>query len=407
VQDENWFLSFAVSFFIFLYVFCAVGLQGIPGISRSALICAVCLWCFLLEGIRRHQIVLEKWIWFPAVFFLYCMISALRTQDMTVELIGKLVTVWGGSIGVGIALRNGVKWAVPIYALICAAVVSVVAHWLGINSIIIWSQEDMSISYERASGLMGNPNMLAMACGFPAYFVFLMKGRLNFLISIFCLGLAVYGTILTGSRKGIILVTCLFVYIGLHKILSGNRTTYIGLCALTIAILLIMFSEEILDILLSGTEGLLAIKRMVMAFHGEGGSFSERMEMIQISEKLFWQRPFFGYGLGMFGQVSGFGRYSHNNYCELAIGGGIFGIILFYTVHFNVLRYSIYMSREKCVCIWILLMNVLLQDVVVVSYLDRLIVLILIMSLVFCMPTSLWYEKSPPVMKDNHFIWNS
>ena len=382
-QNRRGLLSFAITSLVFMYVFCAIGLQGIPGVARSALVCAACLWCSLLEGIRRRQIILERWTWLPVIFFMYCTLTALRAQDMTLELIGKLVTVWGGSLGVGVALRNGVKWTVPIYAMVCAALASVVAHWLGINSIVMWSQgDDLSISYQRASGLMGNPNTLAMACGFPAYFVFLLKDRFNLSVRILCLGLAVYGVILTGSRKGVLLVLCLFVCIGFHQALTRGRTPYVVFCVLAMAILLLLFSGAILDVLLIGTDDILALKRTMMVFHGEGGSYLKRMEMIRISEKLFWQRPLLGHGLGMFSRVSGLGSYAHNNYCELAVGGGILAVFLLYMIHFTVFRYSVYMPSAERVCVWILLANIFFQDAAVVSYLDRLIVLLLIMSLV-------------------------
>jgi O-antigen ligase/polysaccharide polymerase Wzy-like membrane protein len=376
-------LPLLIAMLVFLYIFCGIGLQGVPGVARSALVCAAGLWCLLFEGIRRGRILVERWFWLPVVFFVYCALMALRAQDMTVELIGKLVTVWGGALGVGVALRNGVRWTVPVHAMICAALASMVAHWLGISTSVMWSQDLSLVSQERASGLMGNPNVLAMACGFPAYFVFLLRDRFNLAVRLLCLGLAIYGVILTGSRKGVLLVLCLFICIGFHQTLTHGRILYVVLCVLAMALLVLLLPADALDGLPDGADSVLAIQRTMLALNGEGRSFLERAEMIRISEQLFWQRPVFGYGLGMFRHVSGLGQYTHNNYCELAIGGGILAIVMFYAIHWSVFQGARFVPRRERVCVWILLANVLLQDAAVVSYLDRLIVLVVVMSLVF------------------------
>jgi O-antigen ligase len=391
---ERSLLPHLITVGVFLYVFTGVGLQGIPGVARSALACVAFLWGCLLEGVRRQTIVVEGWIRLPLAFLAYCVLMILRSQDPTVESMGRLMTVWGGALGVGVALRNGLAWTVPVYAMICAALASLGAHWLGINSSIIWAEIDVAPgAHDRAAGLMGNANALAIACGMPAYLVLLFREQFSRPVRVLCMSVAIYGVIVTGSRKGVLLVLCLLLCIGFHRGLTRGQAPYVVLCILAILLGALLYSGYASDLLGETAGNVLAIQRTIMAFHGGEGSMLARIEMIEVSQRLFWERPLLGYGLGMFSRVSGLGMYSHNNYCELAVGGGIIAVALFYAIYLSLFAHSRYLPRRERLCVQILLASLLLQDGAVVSYLDRTIILTLIMLVVLAYRPALRGEE--------------
>lgn len=71
------------------------------------------------------------------------------------------------------------------------------------------------------------------------------------------------------------------------------------------------------------------------------GSSVTRIRMIKFGFELFKQRPLFGYGLNSFrvfyGAEYGFDTYSHNNFIEILVSGGIVGFMLYYSIYIYVI----------------------------------------------------------------------
>ena len=66
-------------------------------------------------------------------------------------------------------------------------------------------------------------------------------------------------------------------------------------------------------------------------------SFDTREEMAQLGIKWFWEKPFLGYGLGnysmLYGALTGRYTYSHNNFVEILVSGGLVGFIIYYSIY--------------------------------------------------------------------------
>jgi len=65
-------------------------------------------------------------------------------------------------------------------------------------------------------------------------------------------------------------------------------------------------------------------------------SMTLRSGMIQRGWEMFLQKPFLGWGLGSFTDVSGFGMYAHNNYIELLVAFGLLGTFWYYALPFAI-----------------------------------------------------------------------
>ena len=67
-----------------------------------------------------------------------------------------------------------------------------------------------------------------------------------------------------------------------------------------------------------------------------------RIQLIEFGFELFEQHPITGVGIGcthvLVNQKFGVDVYLHNNYVELLAGGGLIAFIIFYSIHFIILR---------------------------------------------------------------------
>lgn len=133
----------------------------------------------------------------------------------------------------------------------------------------------------------------------------------------------------SGSRKTVII---LFVGIVLLSILSSRKphTILISMILSLLFVagfLLISFQWEPLKNLIG-----YRIQIFLTTFTGQSidASANERIEMIRLGIDMIKQKPFFGWGLHAFSDLEKFGVYSHNNYIEIAVSWGMFGLIWYY-----------------------------------------------------------------------------
>ena len=102
--------------------------------------------------------------------------------------------------------------------------------------------------------------------------------------------------------------------------------------------------------------------------------------MLEDAVELWLQRPFTGWGLDQFRNVSGWNTYSHDNYVELLANQGIVGCLLYLMVYVSTLvslLRSLGRSRDAGLSadvFWAMVVVVVAMgwDVGAVSYYDRL-----------------------------------
>jgi len=95
------------------------------------------------------------------------------------------------------------------------------------------------------------------------------------------------------------------------------------------------------------------------------------MSLIEIGLKLWEKSPIFGYGFDQFASLSHIGTYAHNNYIELAVSGGIIALILFYSLHFTILRNAMKQPYAYRLRLMIFLAALVVIDTAVVSFYDK------------------------------------
>ena len=142
-------------------------------------------------------------------------------------------------------------------------------------------------------------------------------------------------TLYTGSRTAFIVLIggiCLFVFTSRPSKLVRNAL----ICAFVISVLfyIVMKTESFYAVLGSRLEGLFNL------FSNEGeidSSAKMRSIFIENGKEWFSQKPLLGYGLNNYKILnqSATGRltYSHNNFIEMAVNLGVFGLIWYYSIY--------------------------------------------------------------------------
>ena len=107
--------------------------------------------------------------------------------------------------------------------------------------------------------------------------------------------------------------------------------------------------------------------------------------MIELALELIEKNPLLGYGVNSFSvyhaNLGEQGTWSHNNYLELLVSGGILLPIIYYSSHFYLFANFIKQKSnyDKKLCILLLIYICLIHDNLSVSYLHRTIIILLVL----------------------------
>ena len=192
-----------------------------------------------------------------------------------------------------------------------------------------------------------NANMLSLLCvyGFVIALFLGKCGKITKRASWFRSAFYMVAILLTGSRKGIIMIVLAIIVVRFFterkKILENIFLGIILIAALYLVVMKVEFLYNIIGV---------RIENMVTVLLGgetTEASLNDRQELVEIGMKHIRKKPWTGYGVDCFKMISGMngygkveagqrGYYAHNNYIELLFGGGIVGISLYYipVLHF-------------------------------------------------------------------------
>lgn len=207
------------------------------------------------------------------------------------------------------------------------------------------------------------------------------------IVAIFLVAVTLY----TGSRKGVIIIIATLLIYSFYANKGNKRIRNIcfAVVALVISYVFIMNNEQLY--ILVGAR----IERMFQELTGHRTteqSMSMRMLMITYGMRWFTERPILGYGLGnyslLFSRTFGLDTYSHCNYVEILVSGGVAGFIIYYSVYIRIfIKYINEMIRRhnKIVIYFfsILLINTIL-NMALVCYSDITYITILLMAYLIC-----------------------
>ena len=187
-------------------------------------------------------------------------------------------------------------------------------------------------------GLLWNANDVGMklCIGFALalYFGLERKHVLEKVVLFVLAGAFAVVSFLSGSRTAFLLLV--LIGVGVFFLTAKNKIFALGIIGVFVAgaYLLVMRVEPIYEVLGKRLESLI-----INLFGGETseGSFDTRAEMIKLGWNAFLERPIFGYGMSNFSvlyeQVTGASTYSHNNFIEILVSGGLVGFVIYYSIY--------------------------------------------------------------------------
>lgn len=188
--------------------------------------------------------------------------------------------------------------------------------------------------------------------------------------------------ILTGSRKGLLLIvfgTPLLLFLLNSK--NKFRNLLISIVVVLALYGLIVTVPLFYDIMGKRVEALVGL---ALGTGGGDASTDSRTSYIEIGWRYFLLRPWTGYGLDTFRHLPGsFRTYSHNNYIELLISGGIPALIFYYFYRIYLLIRLFFNHKENKINAFLFtsLFIMIILEYGFVSYFERMYIILFIFIL--------------------------
>lgn len=227
-----------------------------------------------------------------------------------------------------------------------------------------------------------NSNTIALLSGF-SYLIFIYKyNKEKSKTDIFKIVWFIFIILLSGSRKGLfilILGTPLLIYLLNPK--KRIKNIFISSLVIIILYLAIIKTPLFYNIIGNRVE---AYVNILFGAEVNEASANTRELFIERGWNYFLQKPWTGYGLDCFRHLSGsYGTYSHNNYIELLVSGGIPTLILYYFIRIIVLI-KLFINRNLDSInklLFVILLLLIISEYGLVSYFDRLFAILFIFIL--------------------------
>ena len=245
---------------------------------------------------------------------------------------------------------------------------------LGVYTVYVYGFNNLisgSVS-SRIGAEISQENILGMSLATGAllcfYYAYFNNKRLFYIPTIFLFLL----TSFTGSRKALLIVfiggILLFVFMNLSKNIIKPVITFLLMSVILYLILQLPIFSNVMDRIDGLIEGLSGNGQMEE-------SAQIRADMIVFGWKLFIESPFIGYGFDSFrhywGNYTNEYTYSHNNYIEMLINGGVIAFGLYYFIYLYTLSRlsNLWLRSDKtAILLTTLIIIQLIMDTAMVSY---------------------------------------
>ena len=279
----------------------------------------VMLFRILYKGKVRYNHILLL----PILFTIYCVATALWAyypSEVMSQMVTQiqlflllLFTFWGMSDGITttdyLNAVNASGFGMMVYMLVNAG--GPVQYF------------NAMLSGERMGGGYANPyGMVFGNAALSAAYYMILKGKKKHVFSII---LFTFFALSSASRKAMLMVVVgIIAMVVMHY---GWRRIY---WTVLVAAALMLLLPYVLQLPYFGEIG----ERFANLLSGkQDGSDVERVRMMEYGWELFKEKPIQGYGLANFKRLYYYITYSHNNYIELLVSGGVVALVLYYLMH--------------------------------------------------------------------------
>lgn len=348
-----------------VYIAWTMVLGNVPGLSRVPHATILVAFALLLVKSTQAPLRLRLDAALPvgAVFVTYACASVLWSFEQNAALVSALGLAFDffGAVVVWAALQNGVTLRlVALSSAVAAALQGGIALY-----------QHATLGEERAVGLTGNANSLAIQLSLAAFLLLLTLPR-NRWSGLLAAALIVVATLTTGTRKLVFVWFAYFLVLARDLVPSFRRPSIGTAIALLAAPLAVWASLTYGGTLTGPLEDVAFFQRLELTF--EGRETAKRSALIEDGLEVFEDAPVFGHGIDQYRYVGTFTTYTHNNYVELLANLGVVGLVLYYVL-FLVLAYravaGVVAGQRSAWVVLAIVVLYLLMDVARVSYSGR------------------------------------
>jgi len=181
---------------------------------------------------------------------------------------------------------------------------------------------------------------MKMTIGYAICVYLLLKSRTNKVIIYGMMAIILVVALMSGSRKVIIFLVMFTALLMIMRAKGGKRVLYIAYAGLFVVFAYVaVMNIPILYGILGNR-----IDLMLDGLRGDGGGYSiyERTRMIGYGLEFISGHLWFGNGYNafsvLFGDITGWYTYSHNNFIELLVNTGVIGLLLYYYLSLYIIK---------------------------------------------------------------------
>lgn len=326
--------------------------------------------------LQKGVIKLNFYTGWALSFFVYSLFGCLWALDIT-PVLGQIKTL-GLIFSVHILLAQMINTKEDVERLLKAIFIALIIF---LFYILFKTDKTMLGKFRIGIDTLGsnwNANDVGMklCIGFSLSLYFMLSDKSKILQKIFYLLCAMFFMIIalfTGSRKAVFMLAIIFFLLFWFRAKKNRALVFLILALVGIVfIILTMRIPALYDVLGSRMESLF---KELMGYTTSEGSFDTRANMIKLGLEWFGERPIFGYGLNNFRVLySEIGRatYSHNNFIEMLISGGIVGFVIYYSAYVylftKLIKFAFTKRDSIAIILSVICIALLILQVAMVSY---------------------------------------
>lgn len=322
--------------FLFLIIYCGCYYQQYLLFISFLYLLLVCT--FIYNLVMHKKIIYVRFVLTSIVFLLYSVFSALWANKFDLSYNASIQLAKSSLFAMLfitlIDSKENFRWALFSFSL-----AGVVYSMLYVQNVDIASLgADRITTNENSDSILPNVNTvgLFLSLSFVYFFYSYFYRKKSYFLLIAAVSFIII--FLLGARKSIVsLAICILMM--LYKLNSSARIKIILLSLLFISLLFVYIPTEYLSFV---SERLAQLNFFSNQINELDESDANRILLLKSGFFYGMDSPILGNGYYSFSQLLlkeyGFATYSHNNFIEIFVGGGIIGFTLYYSLYYIVLK---------------------------------------------------------------------
>ena len=326
-----------------LYVFFFYNNPDFRQYTLTTLFCYGFTLLLVFLSVLNRRIKYKRILTWIIVFCLFCVSSLLwavdseSTGSRLLEIIVKLFAVYG----VAESIRDEYDFVNVVKLFLGVLIINIIYTIpSGVLNAVVFGRQNVSTGNSTSWNANSLGIMAVYSLVLISMFIKKEKKKVYKIVIAFVMLFLMYIGIASGSRKAFLFPVIYYAVLYVFSSKRGRiRKLIIGLISITIVYQLVTNIPELYELIGFRLE---AAVELVLGGTTTDMSAITRKSMIEYASELVRNKPILGYGFYgfsyMYGQRTGLYTYAHNNYLDLMVGLGLIGVILYYSLHFSIIR---------------------------------------------------------------------